>query len=170
MKHTIAEIKEGEQVWMYIPDLHVSRPLLVTVSCAISDTSYMIPFVYITVHEREGMCGNPGCVLGSMCSACSECYDTEEEAQEVIDCNRKREAEKKEKLKNFYSKVAEEYYNGNIECGTEEQAAYFKAGFVEACMELRNRDYLLKVNPPVQGIESISRENDLWNRYMKENN
>lgn len=101
MKHTIAEIKEGEQVWMYIPDLHVSRPLLVTVSCAISDTSYMIPFVYITVHEREGMCGNPGCVLGSMCSACSECYDTEEEAQEVIDCNRKREAEKERKTQKF---------------------------------------------------------------------
>ena len=170
MKHTIAEIKEGAQVWMYLPDLHASRPLLVTVGSIVTNLDYMMPFRFVTVQERAGMCGNPNFLTNRTCSACSECYDTEEEAQEVIDCNIKRAEEKKAKLKDFYSKVAEEYYNGNIECDTEEQAAYFKAGFVEACMELRNRDYLLKVNPPVQGIESISRENDLWNRYMKENN
>ena len=170
MKHTIAEIKEGAQVWMCIPDLHASRPLLVTVGSIVTNLDYMMPFRYITVHERAGIYGIPKYVLNRTCSACSECYDTEEEAQEVIDCNIKRTEEKKAKLKDFYSKVAEEYYNGNVQCDTEEQAFYFKAGFVEACMELRNRDYLLKVNPPVQGIESISRENDLWNRYMKENN
>lgn len=168
MKHTIAEINEGAQVWMYLPDLHASRPLLVTVGSIVTNLDYMMPFRFVIVQERTGMCGNPNFLTNRTCSACSECYDTEEEAQEVIDCNIKRAEEKKAKLKDFYWKVAEEYYNGNIECDTEEQAAYFKAGFVEACMELRNRDYLLKVNPPVQGIESNSCENDLWNRYMKE--
>jgi len=168
MKHTIAEIKEGAQVWMYLPDLHASRPLLVTVGSIVSDLMYMMPFRYITVQERAGMCGNPNFLTDRTCSACSECYDTEEEAQEVIDCSIKRAEEKKAKLKDFYWKVAEEYFNGNVHCDTEEQAAYFKAGFVEACMELRNRDYLLKVNPPVQGITEISSNKDLWNRYMKE--
>ena len=173
MVHTIAEIKEGAQVWMYIPDLHASRPLLVTVGSIVSDIAYMMPFRFITVHERDGICGNTKYLpylLNRTCSACSECYDTEEEAQEVIDCNIKRAEEKKAKLKDFYWKIAEEHYKENVECDTEEHAFYFKAGFVEACMALRNRDYLLKVNPPVQGVESISRENNLWDKYMKENN
>jgi len=129
-----------------------------------------MPFRFVTVQERAGMCVNPNFLTNRTCSACSECYDTEEEAQEVINCNIKRAEDKKTKLKDFYWKVAEEYFNGNVHCDIEEHAFYFKTGFVEACMELRNRDYLLKVNPPVQGVESISRENDLWNRYMKENN
>ena len=169
MKHTIAEIKEGAQVWMCIPDLHPLRPLLVTVGKQVAYCDALMPQMTIRIHEREGMHGTIIPIIHNFCTACSICYDTEAEAQEALDCDRKREAEKKEKLKDFYSKVAEEYYNGNIECDTEEQAAYFKAGFVEACMELRNRDYLLKVNPPIQGIDSISRENDLWNRYMKKN-
>ena len=168
MKHTIAEIKKGAQVWMYLPDLHASRPLLVTVGSTVSDFMYLMPFRYIKVQERDGMCGDPNFLTNRTCSACSECYDTEEEAQEVIDCNIKRAEDKKAKLKDFYWKVAEEYFNGNVHCDTEEHAFYFKAGFLEACMELRNKDYLLEVNPPVQGIEPISRENDLWNRYMKE--
>ena len=170
MKHTIAEIKEGAQVWMCIPDLHVSRPLLVTVGSMVSDIDYMMPFRYITVQERNGMCGNSNFLTNRTCSACSECYDTEEEAQEVIDCNIKRAEEKKAKLKDFYWKVAEEYFNRNINCDTEEHAFYFKAGFVDACMELRDKEHLLKVNPPVKGITEISANKDLWDKFMKENN
>ena len=170
MRHVVADMSEGAQVWMCIPQLHPLHPLLVTVGKQVAYCDALMPQMTIQIHEREGMRGTIIPFIHNFCTANSICYDTEVEAQEALDCDRKRAEEKKAKLKDFYSKVAEEYYNGNIECDTEEQVAYFKAGFVEACMELRNRDYLLKVNPPVPGIDSISRENDLWNRYMKENN
>ena len=170
MKHTIAEIKKGAQVWMYLPDLHASRPLLVTVGSTVSDFMYLMPFRYITVQERDGMCGDPNFLTNRTCSACSECYDTEEEAQEVINREIKRAEEEKAKLKDFYCKVAEEYFDRNVHCDTEEQAFYFKAGFVDACMELRNKEHLLKVNPPVKGITESSTNKNLWDRFMKENN
>lgn len=170
MRHTIAEINEGAQVWMYIPDLHASRPLLVTVGSIDSDLTYMMPFRCITVQKRDGMCSYQNYALNRTCPACLHCYDTEEEAQEVIDIELKRIEEEKAKLKDFYWKVAEEYFDKNVHCDTEEQAFYFKAGFVDACMELRNKEHLLKVNPPVKGITESSTNKNLWDMFMKENN
>ena len=169
MKHTIAEMSEGAQVWMCFPHLHATRPLLVTIGAPVKYCDTLMPEYFITVHERAGMTKAWQFFIANHCFACAECYDTETEAQEVLDCDRKRAEDKRAKLKDFYWKVAEEYYRENVECSTEELAFHFKAGFVEACMMLRDRDYLLKVNPPITGMETISRENDLWNRFMKKN-
>lgn len=167
MVHTIAEIKDGAKVWMYIPDLDALHPLLVTVGSIVTDIEYIMPLRNVSFNKQTGI---SNILSNRTFLACSYCYDTEEEAQEVIDIEIKRSEEEKAKLKDFYWKVAEEYFDRNVHCDTEEHAFYFKEGFVDACMELRNKEHLLKVNPSVKSITESSTNKDLLDRLMKENN
>lgn len=137
MKHTVGEIKAGTDVWMIFQELHETKPLQVTILEDNVSTEYMMPRKNIQVHEREGIAKYMQAFIPLKHFAfCNEfCYDTEEEAQkvlnEIIEAKEKTKNELKKKLKDHaISYIIENDLTATFE--DEKQKDMFIDGFI-AC-------------------------------------
>lgn len=140
MKHTVGEIKAGTDVWMIFQELHETKPLHVTILEDNISTEYMMPRKNIHVHEREGIAKYMQAFLPLKHFAfCNEfCYDTEEEAQNVLDEMNVEFNKKKEDLKNKVKIYAESHIiENNLVFKDEQERDTFVNGYIACALDVR---------------------------------
>lgn len=151
MRKTIAERNDGDKVWMFIPGLHTSKPLQVTVGNIESDSDTLMPQRRIEIKDREGMlCENSmmRAIIknsNSIVFANQVTYDTEEEAMEEVNAYLERKRQEKEFQIERYTAIARDVMQETgKQLDASEQNAFID-GFVTASMYFQSKRYLLDV-------------------------
>ena len=167
---TLWEVSEGTDVWMVFPDLHKTKPLLVTRGkIADNHGTYLMQQVYIDIHDREGMetFGHEGRgiflkkAMYNPILASEKCYSSEEAAQKVLDEHNAKELERENNLRQMYEKVAKVYmFEHEISLSEDDLNNYIK-GFIDCAMYLRGYKSLLDIQPSVPGIEKMKDFTDI---------
>ena len=161
---TLWEVQEGTDVWMIFPDLHKTKPLLVTRGkIADSNGTYLMQQIEIDIHDREGMetfgMNGKGIFLKKLMHnpafASEKCYLTEDAAQKALDERNAKELERTNKLRQMYEKVAKVYmFEHEISLSEDDLNNYIK-GFIDCAMYFRDYKSLLDIQPNVPGIEKM---------------
>ena len=140
MKHTVGEIKAGTDVWMIFQELHETKPLQVIILDDNVSTEYIMPRKNIHVHEREGIAKYmQGFLPLKHFAFCNEfCYDTEEEAQKVLDEMNIELNKKKEELKSKVKIYVESHIiENNLVFKDEQERDTFINGYIACALDVR---------------------------------
>ena len=138
MKHTIGDIKAGTDVWMIFTEMHKTKPLLVTVLEDNISTEYMMPRKNIEVHPREGLNKQmePFIPLKHFAFCNEICYDTEEEAQTVLNQIIIKQEEVRNELRKKIINYANSYIiENNLVFADKSERNTFINGYVACAME-----------------------------------
>ena len=167
---TLWEVSEGTDVWMVFPDLHKTKPLLVTRGKIVDNHgTYLTQQVYIDIHDREGMevFGHEGKgifvkkEMHNPIFASEKCYSSEEVAQKVLDEHNARELERENNLRQMYKKVANVYMKEHGLKLSDDDLNTYLEGFVDCAMYFRDYKSLLDIQPNVPGIEKMKDFTDI---------
>jgi hypothetical protein len=144
MKHTVGEIKAGTDVWMIFQELHETKPLQVTILEDNVSTEYMMPRKNIQVHEREGIAKYMQAFIPLKHFAfCNEfCYDTEEEAQKVLDEMNVELGKRNEEIrKEVHNWAVSHIVENNMVFTNESERDTFINGFISCAMDMRHNPF-----------------------------
>lgn len=141
MKHTVGEIKAGTDVWMIFQEIHETKPLLVTVLEDNLSTEYMMPRKNIQVHTREGIAKYMEAFIPLKHFAfCNEfCYDTEEEAQQVLNNMIVEQEKQNDKFRNDAESWAVSHIiENNLVFASESERDTFINGFIACAVDIKH--------------------------------
>lgn len=144
MKHVIGDIKQGTDVWMIFQELHETKPLLVTVLDNDASGEYLMPRKGIQVHVREGIAKYMESFLPLKNFAfCNEpCWDTEEEAQQVLDEMNVELGKRNEEIrKEVHSWAVSHIVENNMVFTNEPERDTFINGFIACAMDMRRSPF-----------------------------
>ena len=140
MKHVIGDIKAGTKVWMIFQELHETKPLLVTVLDDVVSVDFLMPRKGIQVHVREGIAKYmDGFLPLKNFAFCNEpCWDTEEEAQEVLDeILVEQENQNDEFRKKIKDWAVSHIVENNLVFVNEPERDTFINGFIACAMDIK---------------------------------
>lgn len=168
---TLSEVPEGTDVWMVFPDLHKTKPLLVTRGKVAFEHGYtfLMEQIFIDIHDREGMEGLEPDGYGLFLKKSTHnpsfghlhCYFTEEAAQKALDEYNARELERINKLRQMYKKVADVYMSEHGLLLLGDDLNTYLEGFIDCAMYLRDNKRLLDIQPNVPGMQKLRDFDDI---------